>query len=148
MKQHIFSKNSWHYKLASLGSSRIEEEYRVDFCTYLRAMLKAIIGIAFMLLIGIFTVVVCVNCVSNLLAWVVYCIVNLDLSLPDPEAVVSLFFGVVALLYYFGKFVSQKITEYKRTHPLIQVYKKKGPSFLKVAYQKFKSKTCFYIDFE
>ena len=148
MKQHIFTKDSWHYQLASLGSTLIEGEYRVDFCTYLRAMLKAVIGIAFILLISIFTLVTCVNCVSNLLAWVVYCFVNLDLVFPDPEAVISLFFGVVALIFYFGKTVARKITEYRDTHPRNYVYKKKEPSFLKVAYQKFKSKTCFYIDFE
>lgn len=135
MKEYILSKNSWHYKLANFGmgyrQTRVETE--TDICSYIRAVL---IGTF------IFTFLTCIW--AGLGAWLAFSIYNIigffawDMALSPYVAVMLIIVGGVfggAGAVAGGVALREKLDE-------------KEPGFVRLAYQRFKNKTCAKIKLE
>lgn len=135
MKEYSLSKNSWHYKLANFGMGY--NQYRIDtetdICSYIRAVLVGTFVFAFL------------TCVfAGLGGWVafsVYSIVGYFIwgMAISPFAWTLLFvvgglFGGAAAVTG-GVVIREKLDEQE-------------PGFIRLAYQKFKNKTCVKIKLE
>ena len=137
MKSHTLSIKSWHFWLANFGNDRVHRDEGVDVCSYIR---KVLVGFLVFLAAAIGTAIV----VSLLLAvivgtgyWWYQMIVAGGLVEPNSPGVIGtigiLMFGYIRLHRYINR--------------KLDVRKPSPPGFVGLVFTKFKSKTCFMINF-
>lgn len=132
MKTYNMDKNSWHYRLVqyTLGG-----QGSMDICTYIRKVFLAFIASLIMIsLIVISTVVVGIG-----LFGIGAAIYMGDISRINPASVLDL--AVVAVFLCIK--LQQMVEDKQKNTP-----KTESTSFIRLAYKKFKSKTCFMVDFK
>lgn len=141
MKEFKLNPNSWHFKLATWRETKYEKEYlqRVgtDICSYT----KKVLG-------GLFAWIFLIALLSALVAW-------FGKGLYD---IVMLFFGgentpfsfslIVALISFGGLASVAFVKEYIQDRAASVKDGQKEPTFVGLAYRKFKDKTCFKINFK
>jgi hypothetical protein len=155
MKQHTFSKDSWHFWLANIGTTRVYEWEELDICSYIRTVIYGAItlGAATLAVIGIVTFFG--YGFITLGMWFAECISTGVWVLPNPIAGMVLI-GMILTAFGFLIFgirilLDKAIDRYvdytiEQRHP--QLASKEEPSFIALAYSKFKNKTCFRIIFK
>lgn len=139
MKPFVFSKNSWHYWLASeFGSLRVWEYD--DICTYTRAVLRGMFwgSVVFAILLGL---------AYWLLITIVWWVVVLQYGfLEVPSAItmtVMIFIATVSVaVNYSVKWLKRTIHNNKSGR-----IETKDPGFITKAYRSWKDKTCVSISF-
>ena len=139
MKTYTLKKDSWHYWLASFGDElRMYSVY--DICSYIRAMLVGSFQLLFVTVVVLFvTVVVCLiggailYSIGNLFSWL---FLGYQLS-----QLTLMFFALLAGLIGAGiiiAFIEASKNRVKTTEP----------GFVRLAYRRFKEKTCSLVEFE
>lgn len=147
MESHNLSSESWHFYLANWGSLRVYKDEPIDICSYIR---KVIIGTINMIFATVMIAVIIsglVFCLGAFVYWIYQCIVGMELIyLPLPAAVgamiVTLYLMAVAQRYYTDW------VERREELMLDQEATPKEPGFISLAFQKFKSKSCFMVEFD
>lgn len=132
MKTYTLKKDSWHYWLASFGDDlRMYSVY--DICSYIRAML-----------VGSFQLLFVVTVVSGLSGAVLFSIGNLfswlflGYELSQLTIMVSaLLAGLIGAAIIIA-FIEASKNKVRTTEP----------GFVRLAYRRFKEKTCSLVEFE
>ena len=132
MKTFKLSKNSWHYWLASFGDDlRMYSVY--DICSYIRAMLVGLFQLLFV------TAVICLiggailYSIGNAFSWLFLGYKLSELTI----AISALFAGLIGAAVIISAIEASKNT-----------VKKTEPGFVRLAYRRFKEKTCSLVEFE
>ncbi len=132
MKTFKLSKNSWHYWLASFGDDL--RMYSVhDICSYIRAMLVGSFQLLFV------TAVICLiggailYSIGNAFSWLFLGYKLSELTI----AISALFAGLIGAAVIISAIEASKNT-----------VKKTEPGFVRLAYRRFKEKTCSLVEFE
>jgi hypothetical protein len=132
MKTFKLSKNSWHYWLASFGDDL--RMYSVhDICSYVRAMLVGSFQLLFV------TAVICLiggailYSIGNAFSWLFLGYKLSELTI----AISALFAGLIGAAVIISAIEASKNT-----------VKKTEPGFVRLAYRRFKEKTCSLVEFE
>ena len=155
MKEYTFSSKSWHYKLANVGIQRVWDFEEIDMCSYIRKVLAG--AIVFSVMVAGFSFIAWFFGFGyiTLGIWLFDCLSTGVVTAPNPIAglvglstllVLFLFivFGIKSLL---NKAID-KFVDYTIEHQHPQLVKEKEPSFIALAYRKFKEKTCYRINFK
>ena len=132
MKTYMLKKDSWHYWLASFGDDlRMYGVY--DICGYIRAMLVGLFQLLFV------TAVVCLiggailYSIGNLFSWLF-----LGYQLSQLTIMVSaLLVGLIGAAVIISAIEASRNT-----------VRKTEPGFVRLAYRRFKEKTCSLVEFE
>lgn len=152
MKEYTLDVNSWHFRLANSGRTRISP-YQIrrgtDFCTYTRAVAQ-----------GAFRALTMWVSISAVVAWIGYAIYDLVALLTTTghdlfgtTIIFLAFLTALAILLVFGlvlegtKYAKEKLRE-RRYANLHSGQKEPQPGFFALTYRKLKDKTCFKINFE
>lgn len=146
MESIELNKNSWHFWLAKAWGGFYYwegDEDGYDICSYIRAVIK-----------GIFKIVLAIVAASSwLMAYFysgyVYFACLFDDACEKIPDFSGFFIGnniVVGFLVFFAFACIgvDKYRDYRAEHPV----PKKEPSFIGIAWKKFKTKTCFMVKFK
>lgn len=155
MKEYTFSNKSWHFKLANVGVQRVWDFEQIDICSYIRKVLAG--AIVFSVMVAGFSFIVWVFGFGyiTLGIWLFDCFSTGVVTAPNPIAGLV---GLGTLLVLFAYIVIgiksllnkaiDKFVDYTLKDWQPQVVKEKEPSFITLAYRKFKDKTCFRVNFK
>lgn len=137
MKEFTLKKDSWHYKAAQFGGPRVCSE--TDICEYVRAVIKGGTLFLFLACFGLWLGGSLLYALGNLFGFLF-----LDYELTRFATGVLLVAG--GILGFFatvliGVAIKVKFQEWQDE----QSAEDKEPGFVKLAYTKFKDKTCFKI---
>lgn len=136
-------KNSWHFWLQNFATSyKYTGSCDTDICTYTRRVMWG----AFKLLVVSILVAFAAYCVGDFFYWIYSMIVGgtfLSQTLGAFITTVVLSIAVLGLGTIGAVLTVERVKEihYERTKDAPP----KQPSFLKLAYRKFKEKTCFKL---
>lgn len=146
MKQHTLNKDSWHFRLANFGDRRVWADDEIDICYYIRKVFGgATAFLALVIFAIIFVVIFGYGYITGAI-WLYECISTGVWVAPNPVAgltlgatvVLGLALGWVIMLDHINRVRLNARHDGKITEP----------SFVSLAYSKFKSKTCFRINFK
>lgn len=143
MKSFTLNTNSWHFKLAEIAG--VSKRRHDDFCSYFR---KVAMG-AFLFTLMIALSVAETACVADFFAWIV---AGVQSGFVEPRPGTVIFFcelaiaAVLGLIYLFATW-DEKRNERKWQQRCDPTFVAPEPGFVKLAYRKFKDKTCFQINF-
>ena len=153
MQAHTLSSNSWHFWLANWGSIRVRQDEQVDICSYIRKVIAGTfnmigVGIVSSILIGGFLL-----CMGSMAYWVYSCISQLTWITPQPQDLL----GMAVVIAVGIAFAKERFEQYMDERALrksiekmddVMFHKEREPGFMSLAYRKFKSKTCFKLQFK
>lgn len=149
MESKNFSLNSWHWRLVSgvgtlRGAEYVEsgETFSTDICTYIRAVIKALIAVAITTLLALGIVFITAHGIAYLAA----IILNGALVEPNFHAVVFMVSAVVIGSILGLTYLHEKYREWKDERDYAKIASPKPDSFVTAAYRKFKDKTCFRVN--
>lgn len=140
MQSYTLNKNSWHFYLASEWGRHIYLDESMDICTYIR---RVIIG-AIKLTMASVIVSVVVGLIAAMELAFLYCAFQLlfgDLASVTNQHVQGL--ACVGTVANAALAIAYLVNWYKDKN--IQV---PTPGFVTLATKKFKSKTCFMVEFK
>jgi hypothetical protein len=135
MKAFTLSNTAWHFRLANYGATRIWVEDGSDICEYTRAVFAG----SFLLLLAV---------IAGALAtvWVGLSLFNLyevAVGAAMLELHTALFLFVMGIIGFFiGVAVLADWYNSRPEKPPVE------PGFVKLAYRKFKNKTCVRLEFK
>ena len=134
------NKKSWHYRLATAYGPMSTYRDELDICRYIRSVLIGSL-IACIVASGLG------SAIASISVFVMH-VLMLDGNIEDPIAVAGLFL-VIILVTILSVVAATEVKEYVERN---YVFKKKEatlkkPGLLKMAYRRFKEKTCFYVEF-
>ena len=143
MKHYTLSNKSWHFWLSNVGVRRVWPEDDLDICTYIRYVIAGTLAlIATTVLLLAVAIFFLYGYVTGAI-WFYECITTGVWGFPNPIAFMTfcstLILGLTAAYFELTRKIEAWSNDYR--HPEIQ----KNPSFIKLAYNKFKSKTCVRI---
>lgn len=145
------STEAWHFRLANYGTRRISSydlRVGIDICTYLKLVTA-----------GLVVMITRIALVVLGVAWIGYSLYDLflmavfgsDLT-PPAIMLVAVIAAMISALVIIGTVEwSKGIAERRRSKAYADKFERgieEKPGFLKLAYRKFKDKTCFKIKFE
>lgn len=137
MKEFTLKKDSWHYKAAQFGGPRVCSE--TDICEYVGAVIRG--GMLFLLCatLGLWLGGSILYSLGNLFGFLFF---DYELTMYSTAVlkVTGVILGSVAAVLV-GIAAKVKFQEWQDEQPA----EGKEPGFLKLAYTKFKDKTCFKI---
>jgi hypothetical protein len=135
MKEFTLSKNSWHYKLANFGMGggilRVDDE--TDICSYIRAFL-----------VGTFIFTFVASVFAMLGGWVAFSVYNIIGYFAWGMEIAS--YVWVLVLIVGGLFSG--VASVAGGVALREKLDNTESGFIRLAYQKFKNKTCVKIKLE
>lgn len=134
--KHTLRSNSWHFHLANFCAvNDIHPNDNVNICEYIRRVFRGILLVCFM---GILVFAILFDTIYSIAN--VFSVMFLDGYEMQPVTYVTLFlYSMVGYMAY--KDHRENIAR-NRTEP------ETPPGFLKLAYRKFKEKTCFIVSFK
>lgn len=153
MKTETVNVNSWHYRLATTYGP-VSEYWLArgagDFCSYLRGVF---LGMMLVFLITILGSILTVALIGMPLIWLVASVLELGWHFPPAEVGIFILFDIcIAIMAFFGWF--HLSGNYAKTVKAVKIalgtnsektVVKKEPGFIRLAYSKFKEKTCFRL---
>jgi hypothetical protein len=165
MKQFEYSKKSWHFRLANTyGDLRTQVDweydevgnctghksyYDGDLCTYIQQMVKGLVKIV---VFGGFSLIPLLT-LAYALVYLAACIstgtwIELNKG-ADTHVIIGLVLWVMILAFTTLGVCLYAHARYREKHPkpekVVEVKVSKEPGFSKLAYAKFKDKTCARI---
>lgn len=139
--EFTLKKDSWHFWVANFMAKRVRPEWDEgnDICSYTRAFFGGLFWLTMAVVFSVGGV-----CWVGASLWSIFSYLFLDAA--KIEFHTQLFLFMVGTLGLFVAIIAAKIKiqEYREDHPA----KEKPPGFVKLAYRKFKDKTCFRLNFE
>ena len=154
MKQHTLNKDSWHFWLANIGVQRVYDWEERDICSYIRTVIYGAITLGAATIAAIAIAIFFGYGFITLGMWFVECISTSIWVLPNPIAGMMLV-GMILIAFGFLIFGIKRLFDMTidryvdytigQRHPQLA---SKEPSFIALAYSKFKNKTCFRINFK
>ena len=153
MKTETVNVKSWHYRLATTygPQSTYELKYgEANLCAYIRSV---IVGLFVTILITILGALVLFGLVMIPMIYVIASIVDIGFHVPLDEVLVIMAVEALLLLIVGCVWFFESNTHRKVFYGIKQVTQAAGvskvipetPSFMKLAYRKFKEKTCFRL---
>lgn len=135
MKEYTFSKESWHYKMCLLGDSDFKwKAQHMDMCEYIRVVIGKLITLALGAILLLFLAGATLLSWYDLFAWLFF---DADFH----KSSVAMWIVQVGLLIIAGLIAIKVYFDNREVEG-------KEPSFITVAYRKFKDKTCSKVNFE
>lgn len=165
MKQFEYSKKSWHYRLAhTYGDLRIQTDWKYDdvgnctghesyydgdLCTYIQQMVKGVIKIV---VFGALSLIP-LSMMAFALVYLAACIstgtwIELDKDVDEHIIIGLILWIIISLLTLLGTslYAHHRYREkYPKPEKVVKAKVEKEPGFAKLAYAKFKDKTCARI---
>jgi hypothetical protein len=141
MKSYTLKTNSWHFYLANWGGPKIYADDQMDICSYIR---RVIGGLAKMILVMLLVATV-VGVVVFAEGAFCYCAFLLITGVPALEVVQlkaagpAMIAAIMNLLFLFAALANW----YRNSNVQVPT-----PGFVTLATKKFKSKTCFMVEFK
>lgn len=130
MKVYELKKDSWHYRIASWSGG----VYRInDICSYIRAFT---FNLSILLIIG--------GLIAAMGAAVIWSIINAIGLMFGMKWSLFSSYGMSLLIIGCMMYISMKVYDYMNNN---KTKENKAPGFVKIAYNKFKDKTCSRITF-
>ena len=132
MKTYKLKKDSWHYWLASFG-----DDWRMhnvdDICSYIRAMIVGLFQLLFVAVVISAIGGAILYSIGNLFSWLFlgYQLSQLTIM------VFALLVGIIGTAIVISVIEASKNT-----------VKTTEPGFVRLAYRRFKQKTCSLVEFE
>jgi lipid-A-disaccharide synthase-like uncharacterized protein len=148
MKQEI-KHDSWHMWLANIGMDsycKLKPGETIDICQYIRLVAFGIIKAMFCTFVTILFVSWVLFSIGNLIGWLF-----LDYAIDPMAAIVWITFGVLGGAGIIS-YVIILYARYEKKRYWAMFYQEGGivpevrPSFISLAYRKFKEKTCFKLE--
>jgi hypothetical protein len=133
----VLDSNSWHFKLANYGEVRIWDDEPTDICEYTRAVLK---GATSLVALGLFFTFVAVWSGASLYNIFELLFLGSEKVYPWTGFFIGLCIATLIAVVY-GAFKAWR--ENRRMD-----VPEPEPGFVKLAYRKFKDKTCARIEFK
>lgn len=146
MESYKMKDGSWHLWLANFSQdkwSKLEKGDKTDICSYTRRVIR-----------GAFLSFMLFSFASLVSAWIIFSFGNLFgwiLLGYQLEFVTQLFWfmmscvGIAAIIIYSKEKI---IDKFDALHDRLTDRPEKPPGFIKLAYKKFKEKTCFRLEIE
>jgi hypothetical protein len=150
VKPYVISEKSWHYWIVNFGERRIRPSWGdTDICEYTRCFLQGLMVFlaAATAITAIATFVIA--SIINGIAWMFFGYMIEPWTQVFILTIVSL--GFLCCMYYMSLFLKhRKQVKRDRLHELMEKgeYTPPPPSFLTLAYRKFKDKTCVRLTFK
>jgi len=137
----MIKKNSWHYKLANFGSKRVWEGDSLNFCEYFWSVMFGGIQLTIILalIVLVFGIFGCSLYDIGLWIFEGYPLSPLGRAFLTVMSAFTLAFSIVFYVKYRYEYRLQNPYEPKEP---------KEPGFFKLAYRKWKEKTCFIVKVE
>ena len=135
MKEYTFSKDSWHYKMCALGDADFKyKAQNMDMCEYIRVVIGKMITLALGSILLLALVGLLLLSWYDLVAWLFFDAEIHKSSIPMfiVQGGLLMFVGLIAIKVYLEK----------------REESGEDPSFVTVAYRKFKDKTCSRVSFK
>lgn len=149
MKPLKFSKNSWHYKVATKFGG-LEAWGDLDFCEYVRSVLLGIFLLSMIAIIcfaGLFAL-------ADWMAWVSAMIITGSMITPSEPATIITACWVIAFII-IGCVYGSRIYDNRKEARRLEAFKAwqaggeyipTQPGFITMAYRTLKEKTCFRVE--
>lgn len=150
MKSTKLKKNSWHYWLAYKGNddlkflTTMKYTEKIDLCQYIRWVIYGIIRVTFIsIALLIFGVITFVGTYDDIM-WFYGAIANGHFEkLPIFGLLTLVEYSVVLLLVCMSL-----VIDYQQKHRIDRKPLISDDAFVKIAYRKWKDKTCSFVEFE
>lgn len=146
MQAHKLSTNSWHFYLANWGRRRVYHDDAIDICSYIRKVIAGtfnLIGVT--VFMGLFVGII-IACYGHLAVWIYDCYVAGQLVyLPAPAFIAMLMSALI--LIAVGHSYYEHWAEARAEARKDMDIKPREPGFVSLVAKKFKSKTCFMVEF-
>lgn len=139
MKEYTFKENSWHMRVANFGVRRIYPRYGTDICEYIQAFIAgafvALMSFVFVCLMIMWTGAAVYDIVQSILhgGKLTYPAFMFVFLVGGLAVTLGLIAGIIYLRDRYQNMPKSELAE---------------PGFVKLAYRKFKHKTCVKIKFE
>lgn len=148
MKEFTLDPNSWHFKLANFLSCRVSKydvKYGTDICTYTRAVLGGLVVFSILTIIVLAFSIWTGNSLYQFYNFYVYGIeISESARAFGGMIFVASFMAIATAITVLGVWTTQTILEKRRRNAPAVV----EPSFVSLAYSKFKDKTCYKVNFK
>lgn len=150
MKEFTFNTDSWHFWIANFAGKRVRPWRENDICSYTRAFMM---GFAWLTLASVFVLTMVGLSINMVYEFVLFLVYGTALTVFG-EIAGTLYFAVTSMLVLLGLVYLIVEEAIPRTSRGIRSLTSKisdnvdTPSFLTLAYTKWKEKTCFKIKFE
>lgn len=144
--KHTLNKKSWHFWLATkAGPMSYYQGKQVDICSYIRNVLTGLGSLMLLIisiggLIGFYLV--------GAYEFIVWALENGMSGSPPDISFLFLFVNIVAAAIAFGLallYACGKVYDYKQ---MKAAEPEQQPSFISLAYRKWKEKNCFWVEFK
>lgn len=131
MKSYKLKKSSWHYKIANFGGQRVFDS--TNICDYSRSVLIG--GISFLFVTTLVTLLLSITAyaISNIIGWLFFDYILGDIAKGFITVIIAGLAGMLPGLFYIYFKEKVETTE---------------PGFTRLAYRKFKEKTCSLVEFQ
>ena len=142
--------NSWHYAIANFKTERVSPWRGSDICSYTRAFIQ---GFMWLVLTVAFLAFMACGTLNVMYESVLYLVNDTPLTILGEVfmllyAVIFFFAGIIGILYLLIEEAAPPVFKaYRKAMNKCVESQEKNPSFLTLAYRKFKDKTCFKIKF-
>ena len=136
------SKNSWHFWLQNFGANeKYWGSYGTDICTYTRRVFWGLVRLTALSLL----IAALIYSLGDFFCWIYLLIVGPYIGPGIGAFMITMLLGVFSLLLVIAGGV-KGVETIKNAHREKQRNSPpKDPSFLTLAYRKFKEKTCFRL---
>lgn len=150
MKPHFISENSWHFWVVNFGERRIRPSWGdTDICEYTRCFIRGLMCLI-AAAVGIGLVIAFITAsIINGIAWMFFGYIMEPWTFAFMLMVVGA--GLATCLFHFAQFMIRRREAIRqKRHELMKKgeYTPPPPSFLTLAYRKFKDKTCVRLTFK
>lgn len=139
-----FSSNSWHFKLANVGTERVYDWVETDICTYIRKVLAGFFVLCLFTMLGIIACLFIGLGVYENVRWV------MGWGDIGPAALLldgaTLLIGSMLVIDLMKHKIRAKV--YERLYNKMVLKKQQPDNFLVAVYKKFKEKTCYKVTFD
>lgn len=151
MMEFELNANSWHFYLANYGARRIREwRDDNDFCSYMRAVIKGLMLFTIVYGLALFAIGLTLNMLYEFYGFFIND-VQLSVWAECTYMIYGIAFAMCAILFFMWFTAEKAIPAIAQTWRNVAYGKRKEerpPTFLGLAYRKFKDKTCFKIKFK
>lgn len=144
MMTHTIKRDSWHFKLQNFGAAdHYYGNKETDICTYTRRVIRGASLFLLVCSLALFGG----YCVGDFMYWLYTCLMygHIEMTLGAFMTVTVLGMTACGLVAAAMLYTHNKYEEYKYAKMESRGHVEPEPSFMQLAYRKFKDKTCFKL---
>jgi hypothetical protein len=138
-----FNSEAWHFRLANFGSKRIWVDEQSNICEYTRAVLAGLFCMIFASFVVALVAGLVAFTLANTFSWMFLGYQLSDLSLAV-WCLVAMWVAIITLITAVSLYMDYRRDQRQKRRELPPT----PPTFVGAAYDKFKNKTCFIVEFK